>query len=187
MRVTTTAVVICALAIVSVSSRRVASIDERWVCNIKRSCMECLQFRHCSWCPTENRCFSSLLPSHEDFCKNSKVIHKHNGLSLEESAECACTPPEELKQNCRPPGQLEDCYGRGTCLCGRCSCNSTFDQIHPTKMVFGEYCQYDNFSCDGPRCNEGPYSIVEAEEDDDDTGVVDDTPTDAVEDVHLTT
>lgn len=24
-------------------------------------------------------------------------------------------------------------------------------------MVVGDYCEYDNFSCDGPRCNEGPY------------------------------
>lgn len=26
-------------------------------------------------------------------------------------------------------------------------------------MVMGEYCEYDNFSCDGPKCNEGPYSL----------------------------
>ncbi|XP_013186461.2 integrin beta-like protein 1 [Amyelois transitella] len=144
---------------------RVVAIDERWVCNIKQSCSECLQLSHCSWCPTENKCFSNQLPSFEEFCNNDSVVHKDYGLSLEEFAECACTPPEELKQNCSPPGvQEEECYGRGRCLCGRCSCFSMIDQEHPTKMVFGEYCQYDNFSCDGPRCNEGPYSIVEEDE-----------------------
>lgn len=24
----------------------------------------------------------------------------------------------------------------------------------------GEYCEFDNFSCDGPKCNEGPYSVI---------------------------
>lgn len=31
----------------------------------------------------------------------------------------------------------------------------------------GEYCEFDNFSCDGPKCNEGPYSLSEPVIDDD--------------------
>ena len=26
-------------------------------------------------------------------------------------------------------------------------------------MIMGEYCEFDNFSCDDPKCNEGPYSL----------------------------
>lgn len=25
----------------------------------------------------------------------------------------------------------------------------------------GEYCEFDNYSCDGPKCNEGPYSLTQ--------------------------
>lgn len=28
-------------------------------------------------------------------------------------------------------------------------------------MVVGEFCEFDNYSCDGPKCNEGPYSLTE--------------------------
>ena len=40
----------------------------------------------------------------------------------------------------------------------------TFPKPSLTKTIFlqivmGEYCEYDNFSCDGPKCNEGPYSL----------------------------
>lgn len=30
----------------------------------------------------------------------------------------------------------------------------------------GEYCEFDNFSCKGSKCNEGPYSISQPVEDD---------------------
>lgn len=32
-------------------------------------------------------------------------------------------------------------------------------------MIFGRYCEYDNFSCDGPNCNEGPYLFVDKKND----------------------
>lgn len=46
----------------------------------------------------------------------------------------------------------------------------------------GEYCEFDNFSCVGPKCNEGPYSLSQpprsdVDEIDDVTGTDDGTGT----------
>lgn len=53
-------------------------MDENWVCNVKRSCLECLRLSQCSWCQAENRCFSRKLPTYEDFCRdNSTEYHNY--------------------------------------------------------------------------------------------------------------
>ncbi|KAM3963450.1 uncharacterized protein ACR2FA_002390 [Aphomia sociella] len=151
--------------VVSVWPRKAFVMDESWVCNVKKSCIECLRLPQCSWCPTDNKCFSMKIPNFKDYCVNNALEHKDYGFSLEDNAVCACSNSSgiELEQNCHLPGTTDgaECSGRGQCVCGRCLCDPTPDLEHPTKMVLGEYCEYDNFSCDGPKCNEGPYSIVE--------------------------
>ncbi|XP_026757850.1 integrin beta-like protein 1 [Galleria mellonella] len=154
-------------------TRNAFAIDESWVCSVKKSCVECLRLSQCSWCPTDNKCFSMKLPIFNDFCTDSAIEHKDFGFSLEDNAICACSKSSEieLEQNCYPPGISEgvECSGRGECVCGRCVCDPTPDFEHPTKMILGEYCEFDNFSCDGPRCNEGPYSLAQSGSDDEDS------------------
>ncbi|CAG5012816.1 unnamed protein product [Parnassius apollo] len=133
-------------------------LDERFVCNIKRSCVECLRLSHCSWCETESKCYCKQLPTFQDYCKNATIDYKDYEFSLEENAECSCGGV--IKNNCYPPEVTDEvCSGRGNCVCGRCICNPVPDPEHPTKNIVGEYCEFDNFSCDGPHCNEGPYPL----------------------------
>lgn len=47
-------------------------MDERWVCNVKKSCFTCLKLQHCTWCETENKCFSNKL-IHNKNCENSTI------------------------------------------------------------------------------------------------------------------
>ncbi|XP_028160741.1 integrin beta-6-like [Ostrinia furnacalis] len=137
---------------------RTFTIDENWVCNVKRSCLECLRLSQCSWCQAENRCFSRKLPTFEDFCRDNSTEYQNYRLSFMDNAKCSCAGGH-LEENCYPPGVTEGpkCTGRGACICGRCACNPMPDPEHPTKMVMGEFCEFDNFSCEGPRCNEGPF------------------------------
>ncbi|XP_068629987.1 integrin beta-like protein 1 [Battus philenor] len=136
-------------------------MDERFICNIKRSCVECLGLSHCSWCEPANRCFSKQLPTYEEFCKNDTIDYSDNGFSLQENAECSCGS-SDIVENCYPPDTTEKvCSGRGSCVCGRCICDQP-DPEHPTKTIVGEYCEFDNFSCEGRHCNEGPYPLSQA-------------------------
>uniref|UniRef100_A0A2A4JQG2 Integrin beta epidermal growth factor-like domain-containing protein n=1 Tax=Heliothis virescens TaxID=7102 RepID=A0A2A4JQG2_HELVI len=148
------------LALVVVCARNAFVMDDRFVCIVKTSCFECLKLPQCSWCPTENKCFSRKLPKFGEFCSNNTIAHVDYGFSFEENAECSCSKGD-VGQRCFPPGVTEglECSGRGTCVCGQCVCNPNPDPENPTKMVMGEYCEYDNFSCDDPKCNEGPYSL----------------------------
>ncbi|CAH0720741.1 unnamed protein product, partial [Brenthis ino] len=114
----------------------------------------------CSWCPTENRCFSEHLPHNKDFCTEKMIRHPTYGLSLHDNAECACAGPE-IENSCPPADTEQKCSGRGKCVCGRCFCDVNLDPMHPSKVIMGEHCEYDNFSCDGPDCNEGPYYIFQ--------------------------
>ncbi|CAK1552121.1 unnamed protein product [Leptosia nina] len=93
---------------------------------------------------------------------NNTVTSKKYEMSLYDNAKCACEGNPTV-DNCRPDGITEgpECYGRGTCACGRCFCDPNPDPENPSKVIIGEHCEFDNFSCDGPKCNEGPYSINE--------------------------
>lgn len=136
-------------------------MDERYVCTVKKSCKQCLKLPHCSWCPTENKCFSKDLITVKEFCSNDTIDLFDYGLSFEENAACSCSK-EDIEQHCYPPGVTTgpECSGRGKCVCGQCVCDPLPDPEEPSKMVMGEYCEFDNFSCEGPRCNEGPYSMT---------------------------
>lgn len=57
-------------------------MDERHVCIVKTSCLECLRLSHCSWCPTENRCFSRELETFKTFCSNNTVNHEDYGCKF---------------------------------------------------------------------------------------------------------
>ncbi|XP_072944145.1 integrin beta-2-like [Epargyreus clarus] len=140
----------------------VISLDENVVCRIKKSCLDCLRLPQCSWCPTESRCYSIKLITEQGYCENATIHHIDYGMSLKENAECSCAGGN-MERNCIPPGlpQEEECCGRGKCICGRCFCDTNPDPENPTKVVTGEYCELDNFSCDDPKCNEGPYSIYD--------------------------
>ncbi|KAH9643855.1 hypothetical protein HF086_012730 [Spodoptera exigua] len=160
----------CFSVVVVVSARNAFLMDDRFVCTVKKSCLECLKLPQCSWCPTENKCFSKTLTESLDYCANDTIPHVDYGLSFEENAECSCNKGD-VGRSCYPPGTTEgpECSGRGTCVCGQCVCNPQPDPQYPTKMVMGEYCEYDNFSCDGPKCNEGPYSLTNPDVVDDQT------------------
>ncbi|XP_038215776.1 integrin beta-PS-like [Zerene cesonia] len=145
--------------VISTAYFKIVSLDKNWICGIKKSCVDCLQVHHCSWCPSQNKCFSESSPV-ENPCNDS--LHSANyEMSLLENAECACGIFETRDNNCRPPGVTDgpECYGRGSCVCGRCFCDPNPDPENPSKVIIGEHCEFDNFSCDGPKCNEGPFSI----------------------------
>lgn len=156
------------VSMVVVTGRYNFTMDERWVCPVKKTCLDCLRLSHCSWCKTENKCFSQKLPRYKDFCLNSTINYDEDyGLSLKENAECSCTDGKK-DLHCYPPGKTDgpECSDRGQCKCGHCICDPVPE--YPTKIILGEYCEFDNFSCDGPKCNEGPYSISQPETVDDD-------------------
>ncbi|KAJ0180460.1 hypothetical protein K1T71_003864 [Dendrolimus kikuchii] len=140
--------------------RRPYIIDIRSVCRVKTSCLDCLKLKHCSWCPTEKKCFSNQIPAFEDYCKNDTIKHNEYGFSLEENAECSCAGGQ-LERHCYPTDVTEgvQCSGRGKCVCGQCVCDTNPDSENPTMVIMGEYCEFDNFSCRGSKCNEGPYFI----------------------------
>ncbi|RVE41540.1 hypothetical protein evm_013806 [Chilo suppressalis] len=161
------------ITLVKASTRRPYALNENWVCNVKRSCLDCLQLSQCSWCQINNKCFSRKLPNFEEYCQNNYTNYQNHGLSYYENAMCACAA-SRLEENCSPEGDTSGlkCSGRGECLCGRCVCDSKPDPDHPTKIVIGQYCEYDNFSCDEPRCNEGPYHYLGGANTDSDSLIV---------------
>lgn len=63
-------------------SKDVFHLDEHWVCNIKKTCFDCLLLPHCSWCETEKKCFSRKLPTFEDFCKDNSTELVDNGCEF---------------------------------------------------------------------------------------------------------
>ncbi|CAG9585566.1 unnamed protein product [Danaus chrysippus] len=149
------------LFITAVLARKldVYSINERWVCHIKQSCFDCLRLPQCSWCPEDEMCFSAHLPLYENYCEKQRINHTDYGMSFEDNAECACSG-DKIMSDCQPPESTgPECSGRGSCVCGRCFCDEQPDPENPSKTIMGDYCEYDNFSCSGPKCNEGPYSI----------------------------
>ncbi|KAG6449563.1 integrin beta-2 [Manduca sexta] len=150
---------------ITARSRPAFVMNKHWVCNIKTSCFECLKLSHCSWCETKKQCFSNRLPMNKGFCENSTIEFNEYGFSISENAECSCAKGN-TEQKCFPPGVIDgpECSGRGDCVCGQCVCHTYEDQ--PAKVILGEYCEFDNFSCDGPKCNEGPYYIGQVYEND---------------------
>lgn len=144
--------------------KKVVSINEDWVCRVKSNCIDCLSLTQCAWCNTTSdlkpKCFSPKLT--EEYCPNETIFHFEYGLSFESNARCACQGGV-VEPDCRSPDAAKDapdCSGRGKCKCGRCVCDPIPDPDNPTKTIVGRYCQLDNFSCDGPHCNEGPYSYI---------------------------
>ncbi|VVD03550.1 unnamed protein product [Leptidea sinapis] len=151
--------IICLLCVVTVQCK-IVGVNKLSVCSIKKSCEDCLQLDHCSWCASNKKCFSEHLLGFDNFCNNT-IKAMDYGMSLMENAECACSGGNIKVNKCRPPGVVDgaECYGRGSCVCGTCICNTNPDPENPSKFIVGEFCEYDNYSCDGPKCNEGPYSI----------------------------
>nr|DBA19988.1 TPA: hypothetical protein GDO54_015730 [Pyxicephalus adspersus] len=52
---------------------------------------------------------------------------------------------QELEQSCRKDNSSAVCSGAGECICGQCICNKNED---PSKSIFGQYCQCDNYNCE---------------------------------------
>ncbi|XP_012544683.1 preimplantation protein isoform X2 [Bombyx mori] len=153
------------------AAKRPFVMDERWVCAVKVSCFDCLKLSQCSWCVKENKCFSNELWGNKGLCVNDTIEFTDFGrkykllVSIVENAQCSCQSKEN-EDNCFSPEVTKGlkCSGRGTCVCGHCVCDT--DAANPSKMIMGEYCEYDNFSCDGPKCTEGPYHISQVYEND---------------------
>ncbi|KAL7744460.1 hypothetical protein ACLKA6_001838 [Drosophila palustris] len=63
---------------------------------------------------------------------------------------CECSTDEHLSNGnnmCRQGNNTNAavCNGRGSCECGRCACNY---RPHPEEIIYGKYCECDNFSCE---------------------------------------
>ncbi|KAG7327717.1 hypothetical protein KOW79_009323 [Hemibagrus wyckioides] len=57
-------------------------------------------------------------------------------------SRCECAEEKGQVSDCRANDSAEVCSGQGECFCGQCSCNpSSFG------LVYGKYCECDNFSC----------------------------------------
>lgn len=66
---------------------------------------------------------------------------------------------QELEGNCRKDNSSIVCSGLGDCICGQCVCHTS---DIPNKVIFGQYCECDNFNCeryDGQVCG-GPSKCV---------------------------
>lgn len=57
--------------------KRTFAMDENFICVVKNNCEVCLRLPQCSWCPTENKCFSRVLDA--DFCKDDSINHEDLG------------------------------------------------------------------------------------------------------------
>lgn len=64
------------------AQKKVASIDENWICRIKKNCIDCLSLTHCVWCNSTNvqGCYSPTLQ--KDFCPNNIVNSMDHGCKL---------------------------------------------------------------------------------------------------------
>lgn len=57
-------------------------------------------------------------------------------------AECECNEEKALLSNCLASNESEICSGQGQCYCGQCACHaSSFG------LIYGPYCECDNYSC----------------------------------------
>ncbi|XP_006636260.2 integrin beta-8 [Lepisosteus oculatus] len=80
--------------------------------------------------PSSGRCWNERSPQD---CRSS------------ETGSCTCEQGGEeggLGESCRLDDTQPACSGRGSCLCGRCVCARS-----SLGLVFGKYCEMDNFSC----------------------------------------
>ncbi|XP_022079796.1 integrin beta-1-like [Acanthaster planci] len=62
-------------------------------------------------------------------------------------AKCSCDLEEyeALVPTCVWQNSTVECSDRGSCICGKCVCNS---RTNPEEEIFGDKCQCDNFSCE---------------------------------------
>ncbi|XP_033117933.1 integrin beta-1-like isoform X2 [Anneissia japonica] len=75
-----------------------------------------------------------------------------NEESFGEYCQCDATDIDEYddRDECVGPGEKMACSGRGTCICGRCVCNTK----NGVSRYSGEFCECDNLSC-SPECENG--------------------------------
>lgn len=62
---------------------------------------------------------------------------------------------------CRLDATSSDCSGRGVCVCNVCECNK---QNNTDEVIWGRYCECDNFSCErhkGLLCGGPEHGICE--------------------------
>ncbi|XP_019772108.2 integrin beta-PS-like [Dendroctonus ponderosae] len=63
-------------------------------------------------------------------------------------SNCQCdwteSKGEDPSQCIKPDGKNETCSGQGKCKCGKCECKSRPDK---SELIYGKYCECDNFSC----------------------------------------
>ncbi|KAL1494675.1 hypothetical protein ABEB36_010241 [Hypothenemus hampei] len=61
---------------------------------------------------------------------------------------CHCDWTESTSEDpnlcVKPDGRNETCSGQGKCKCGKCECKLRSD---PRELIYGKYCECDNFSC----------------------------------------
>lgn len=78
MKYTSNSLVYITILIVSIHGFiRIESLDESWICKIKKSCVDCLQLEHCSWCTSRNICFSGTINTEGHFCNDTVRSKKY--------------------------------------------------------------------------------------------------------------
>ncbi|XP_076250227.1 position-specific antigen beta subunit myospheroid isoform X1 [Rhynchophorus ferrugineus] len=99
-------------------------------------------------------------PGDKFYEENSPVCHNHgtykcgicecNPGAFGRHCECNADEINNMSLNktlgCIKPNSTTgaECSGRGTCICGRCDCDSK----SPVENIYGDYCECDNFSCE---------------------------------------
>ena len=106
---------------------RPVGYNESTVVRIRSKC-------RCSCGPTKRCNDDNLSP-----CRGTQ-----DGAYQEQRLEQGLMKDSDRDSNwsCRADGSDVDCSGRGVCECGKCVCEQT-----RLGIVFGKYCEIDDFSC----------------------------------------
>lgn len=102
-----------------------------------------------------------VLPQCECRCRDqSQEQGLCRGKGAMECGICRCDPgyigkncecqtqgrsSQELEGRCRKDNSSIVCSGLGDCICGQCVCHTSDS---PNKVIFGQYCECDNFNCE---------------------------------------
>ncbi|XP_030754778.1 integrin beta-PS isoform X1 [Sitophilus oryzae] len=115
-------------------------------------------------------------PGDRYYLENAPACHHHgtykcgicecNPGAFGRHCECNADEINKLSFNktlgCIKPNSTtgQECSGRGTCICGRCECESR----GTLENIYGDYCECDNFSCErhmGELCSGETHGICD--------------------------
>lgn len=95
---------------------------------------------------------------HKNGIPNSPHCHQGNGMF--ECGTCRCNEgwigqfcecnirevfSDDIVASCQEDKASPICSNKGDCICGQCACKR---RENPNELIYGRYCECDNFSCD---------------------------------------